>query len=143
MAVETPMKPTRSGDDYRAGREKPDGRGGEFWSWLFMRISAIVLLFLAVGHVLIMHIPAGGVSRVDFSFVATRWDNPLWRTWDWMLLTLALIHGINGLRVITLDYVRKPGLRVALNFTYYVLGFALFVLGTIIVVTFDKAKWGL
>jgi len=142
MAVETRTETPRGGDDYRAGREKPAG-GGEFWSWLFMRISAIVLLFLAVGHVLIMHIPAGGVSRVDFSFVATRWDNPLWRTWDWMLLTLALIHGINGLRVITLDYVRKPGLRIALNFTYYILGFALFILGTIIVVTFNKARWGL
>jgi succinate dehydrogenase / fumarate reductase membrane anchor subunit len=143
MALEAQKKPKKSGGDYRAGREKPSGGGGEFWSWIFMRISAIVLLFLAVGHVLIMHIPAGGVSRVDFSFVATRWDNPLWRTWDWMLLTLALIHGINGLRVITLDYVRKPSLRIALNFTYYILGFALFILGTIIVITFNKAKWGL
>ena len=140
MDVETKTEAPKGG--YRAGREKPAG-GGEFWSWLFMRISAIVLLFLAVGHVLIMHIPAGGVSRVNFAFVATRWDNPLWRMWDWMLLTLALIHGINGLRVITLDYVRRPGIRVALNFTYYVLGFALFILGTLIVVTFNKAKWGL
>jgi len=31
------------------------------------------------------------------------------------LLTLALIHGINGLRVITLDYVRKPGMRLTIN----------------------------
>lgn len=142
MAVETKTDAPRGGGEYRSGREKPAG-GGEFWSWLFMRISAIVLLFLAVGHVLIMHIPAGGVSRVNFAFVATRWDNPLWRMWDWMLLTLALIHGINGLRVITLDYVRKPGIRVALNFTYYILGFALFILGTLIVVTFNRAKWGL
>ena len=127
---------------YRAGREKP-AISGELRSWLFMRVSAIVLLFLAVGHVLIMHIPAGGVSRVNFAFVATRWDNPMWRIWDWLLLTLALIHGINGLRVITLDYVRKPKVRAALNFTYYFLGVALFILGTILVVTFDKAKWGL
>lgn len=125
---------------YRAGRERPAG-GFEFWSWVFMRISGVVLLFLAVGHVLIMHIPAGGVSRVNFAFVAVRWQNPLWRTWDWMLLSLGLIHGVNGLRVVTLDYVRKPGLRVALDFTYYILGFALFVLGTVIVVTFDPVKF--
>ena len=97
--------------DFRGGRERPVG-GFELWSWLFMRISGILLLILAVGHVLIMHVQDDGVGRVNFGFVATRWASPLWRTWDWMLLVLALIHGINGLRVITLDYVRKPGLRL-------------------------------
>lgn len=127
--------------DPRVGRERPLG-GFELWSWLFMRISGIVLLVLAVGHVVIMHLPAGGVSRINFGFVATRWQSPFWRTWDWALLVLALIHGINGLRVIILDYVRPPGARLALNMLFYTLGFVLFVLGTVIVFTFDPAKWG-
>ena len=33
------------------------------------------------------------------------------------LLVLALIHGINGLRVISLDYIRRPGVRIATNNT--------------------------
>ena len=82
------------------------------------------------------------MDRVDFGFVAARWGSPFWRTWDWMLLSLALVHGINGLRNITLDYVRRPGMRFALNMVSYVLGFTLFILGTIIVVTFDPSKWG-
>ena len=127
--------------DPRTGRERPVG-GFELWSWLFMRISGIVLLVLAVGHVIIMHLPAGGVSRINFGFVATRWQSPFWRAWDWALLVLALIHGINGLRVIILDYVRPPGARLALNMLFYTLGFILFVLGTVIVFTFDPAKWG-
>ena len=56
------------------------------------------------------------------------------------MLTLALIHGINGLRNITLDYVRKPGIRFAANMFFYALGFALFVLGTVIVFTFDPSQ---
>ncbi len=96
---------------------------------------------LAVGHVLIMHVVDEGVGRVDFGFVATRWASPFWRTWDWMLLVLALIHGINGLRVITLDYVRQPGIRLTINMVFYVLGFTLFVLGSVIVFTFDPSKW--
>jgi succinate dehydrogenase / fumarate reductase membrane anchor subunit len=124
-----------------AGRERRVG-GFELWMWLFMRISGIMLLVLALGHTLIMHLPSGGVDRVDFGFVAARWGSPFWRTWDWMLLTLALIHGINGLRNITLDYVRKPGVRFALNMGFYVLGFVLFVLGSVIVVTFDPNAWG-
>jgi succinate dehydrogenase / fumarate reductase membrane anchor subunit len=124
----------------RAGRERP-GAGFELWSWLFMRVSGIVLLFLAVGHVLIMHVIDTGVSRVDFEFVAVRWASPFWRTWDWALLVLALLHGINGLRIVVQDYVRWPGVRFAVNMLFAVTGFALFVLGTVIVFTFDPSDW--
>jgi succinate dehydrogenase / fumarate reductase membrane anchor subunit len=126
--------------DFRSGRERPLG-GFELWTWLFMRISGLLLLVLAVGHTLIMHVQDDGVGRVNFGFVATRWGSPFWRTWDWMLLVLALIHGINGLRVITLDYVRKPGIRLTINMVFYALGFTLFVLGSVIVFTFDPSKW--
>jgi succinate dehydrogenase / fumarate reductase, membrane anchor subunit len=77
MAVETQERAPgatapRSGMlGYKTGRERPAG-GFELWSWLFMRISGIVLLFLAVGHVLIMHVVDEGVNRVDFAFVQDR-----------------------------------------------------------------------
>lgn len=123
-----------------AGRERPVG-GFELWAWLFMRISGLVLLVLAVGHVLIMHVVDEGVGRVDFGFVALRWQSPFWRTWDWAMLVLALVHGINGLRTILLDYVRPAGIRLAANATFMVIGFLLFVLGTVIVFTFDPSRW--
>src|SRR6058998_2950237 len=123
-----------------AGRDRPVG-GMELWTWIFMRISGLLLLVLAVGHVLIMHVVDDGVGRVNFGFVAARWQSPFWRTWDWAMLVLALIHGINGLRVITLDYVRPAGVRFAINMFFYVTGFILFVLGTVIVFTFDPSKW--
>jgi succinate dehydrogenase / fumarate reductase membrane anchor subunit len=113
----------------------------ELWAWLFMRLSGILLLFLAVGHVLIMHVLDTGVQRVDFDFVAERWSTPLWRTWDWMLLSLALLHGIVGMRTIILDYVRRPGARLAWNWAFGIVGFTLFVLGTVIVITFDPAQF--
>jgi len=106
-----------------------------------MRISGIVLLFLAVGHVLIMHVFDEGVDRVNFQFVAVRWSQPFWQTWDWLMLSLALLHGVNGLRVIALDYVRRPAVRAATNTFFYAVGFALFGLGTVVVWTFDCSKW--
>ncbi len=146
MAVETPLRsqprpPERRGaSTFGAGRERPAG-GWELWTWLFMRISGIVLLVLAVGHVLIMHVIGGGVGRVNFGFVAARWGNPFWRTWDWALLSLALLHGVNGLRVIVQDYAKLPAIRFAINMFFYVVTFVLFVLGTVIVFTFDPSKW--
>ena len=143
MATTTSPRPTAPSDarDQALGRGRPVG-GFELWTWVFMRISGLLLLVLAVGHTLIMHLPAGGVDRINFGFVAVRWQSPFWRTWDWMLLMLALLHGINGLRNITLDYVRPPGWRFALTMAYYVIGFTLMVLGTVIVVTFDPTRWG-
>ena len=122
------------------GRERPSG-GWELWTWLFMRISGLVLLVLAVGHVLIMHVVDSGVSRVNFGFVAVRWQSPFWRSWDWAMLSLALLHGVNGLRVIVQDYARYPWLRFAINMVFYVVGFVLFVLGTVVVFTFDPSRW--
>ena len=136
-----PVAPTGQPQrDHRIGRERPLG-GFELWMWLFMRISGILLVLLAIGHTLIMHVPEGGVSRIDFAFVAERWQYPFWRVWDWMLLSLALIHGVNGLRNVTLDYVRSAGWRFAINMVFYVLGFGVFVLGTVVVFTFDPSSW--
>jgi succinate dehydrogenase / fumarate reductase membrane anchor subunit len=142
-ATERPApSPSRPGGapGYRGGRERPGG-GLELWSWLFMRVSGIMLLVLAVGHVLIMHVVGTGVSRVNFGFVQARWQSPFWRTWDWALLVLALIHGVNGLRVIVQDYVKWPSARFAVNMLFYIIGFSLFVLGTVIVFTFDPSRW--
>jgi succinate dehydrogenase / fumarate reductase membrane anchor subunit len=121
-------------------RERPHS-GFELWAWLFMRLSGILLLFLAVGHVLIMHVLETGVDRVNFSFVVDRWSSPLWRTWDWMMLSLALLHGVNGVRVIVEDYARRPGWRLAWNWSFAIVGFTLFVLGTIVVFTFNPAQF--
>jgi succinate dehydrogenase / fumarate reductase, membrane anchor subunit len=124
----------------QAGRGRP-GKGGEFWWWAFMRVSGIVLLVLAVGHVLIMHVLGNGVDRVNFAFVALRWQSPFWRTWDWLMLSLALLHGVNGLRMISLDYIRRPGIRIAVNWLFNITGVVLFALGSIVVFTFDPSKW--
>ena len=138
MAVTT--RPTPPGP---VGPGAPTERrsGYELWSWLFMRLSGILLLFLAVGHVLIMHVLDTGVERVNFDFVVERWSSPLWRTWDWMLLALALLHGLAGMRVIIMDYVRRPGARLAWSWLFATVGFTLFVLGTIIVFTFDPTQF--
>lgn len=138
MAVDTRPDASTAG---QGSRPRPRA-GFELWSWLFMRLSGIVLLFLAVGHVLIMHVLDEGVQRVNFEFVVDRWASPFWRTWDWMLLSLALLHGINGVRIIVMDHIRSPGARLAWNASFWIVGFALFVLGSIIVFTFDASEFG-
>ncbi|MBA3349121.1 MAG: succinate dehydrogenase hydrophobic membrane anchor subunit [Actinobacteria bacterium] len=109
----------------------------EVWSWFFMRISGVLLVFLVLIHLFIMHLVGSGVERVDFAFVARRWDSVGWKTFDWLMLFLALIHGTNGLRIVIDDYVRRPALRTAVKATLYTLTVVLMIMGTAVIVTFD------
>ncbi len=113
----------------------------ETWSWFFMRISGLVLVFLALVHFAITHI-VNDVVETDARFVAQRWDNPLWRLFDWALLVLALLHGLNGLRWIIDDYVRRPAWRAATKAVLYSLSFGLLAYGTLTIVTFSPASHG-
>lgn len=117
------------------GRPRPES-GLELYAWLFMRVSGVVLLLLALGHLIIMHI-IYNVGEINTEFVAARWSNPLWRLYDWLLLALALVHGCNGLRVIVDDYVRRPGLRVATQAILLGLAGLLLVTGSLIILLFQ------
>ena len=108
----------------------------ETWSWFFMRVSGLVLVFLALTHFAITHI-TNDVTRTNVNFVANRWRNPLWRIFDWTLLALALAHGLNGLRWIMDDYIRRPALRAATKSVLYTLTLVLFVYGTFTILTFS------
>lgn len=116
----------------RAGRSNY-----ELYSWLFMRISGLVLVFLVLGHLFIMNILDGGVQRINFGFVAGRWSSPFWQIWDLLQLWLAMIHGGNGLRTIINDYAERDKTRFWLKSLLYVAVVFILLLGTLVIFTFD------
>lgn len=111
--------------------------GADQLTWYFFRVSGVLLVVLALGHMFITHyinVP----SETDFEFVAGRYANPLWRTFDWLLLFLALWHGLLGARVAITDYVRSPGWRVLGHSAVWVIGLIFTLLGSITIITFDE-----
>jgi len=102
-----------------------------------MRLSGLVLVFLALVHFAITHV-VNDVVDTNYDFVAERWHNPAWRFFDWALLVLALAHGVNGLRWIVDDYVRRPGRNTAVKALLYGLTAALMVLGTLTILAFPS-----
>jgi succinate dehydrogenase / fumarate reductase membrane anchor subunit len=111
--------------------------GLELYGWLFIRISGVLLIFLVLGHLVIMHLLDGGVNRVNYDFVAQRLSTPFWRTYDFALLFLAMGHGVWGMRNVLLDYIHRPVARlVALSLLYAVAGVVL-ALGAIVLFTFQ------
>ncbi len=120
---------------------RPSGGGFETFSWYFIRISGIALIFLVIIHLLLVHITTD-VACTTFQFVALRYANPLWRLFDWLLLTLALLHGMNSLRIVVDDYVRSRTWRVGILSTLAVLTLIFFMLGTITIITFQHVPAG-
>jgi succinate dehydrogenase / fumarate reductase membrane anchor subunit len=112
----------------------------EVWSWFFLRISGVLLIFLLLGHLAIMHVFGGGVDRISFDFVARRWSGLFWRTYDWLLLALSLLHGVVGARTVIQDYVRHDRLRVLLKSVLYSATFVFFSIGTLVIVTFGASQ---
>ena len=109
----------------------------EMYSWIFMRLSGLLLVVLVLGHLLIMNVLDGGVHRINFGFVAGRWASPFWRTWDLAQLWLAELHGTNGLRTVINDYAVRDTTRFWLKALLYTSAFLVLVLGTLVIFTFD------
>ena len=120
---------------HNAVRPEPAESGLELYSWFFMRLSGILLFFMALGHLVIMHV-INSVEVIDDLFVAQRLNNPFWQIYDWILLVLALFHGANGLRIIIDDYIRRPGWRLTLQSILAVLVLLFFVMGSMVIWTF-------
>lgn len=76
-------------------------------AFMFMRMTGLLLLFLAVGHMMLQHI-INDVQDLDLAFVIQQWSSWGQRIIDLLLLVFALSHGINGLRNVLGDYVHNP-----------------------------------
>ena len=128
---------------HRGGRRlKPSG-GFELRAWYFMRISGLVLVLLALGHLFITHL-LNNVEVVNYYFVAKRWGDPragwFWRLWDLTMINLAVFHGFNGLRQVLDEYVARPGRRVVLHTLIWTAMVALIGIGTYAIVLFQENK---
>lgn len=125
----------------QAGRRvKPSG-GFELAAWFFMRISGLLLVFLALGHLFITHV-LNNVENINYYFVASRWADPktgvIWRLWDLTMINLAVIHGFNGLRQILDEYVTRPGRRVVVHTLIWSAAIFLIGIGSYAILLFQK-----
>ena len=128
-SVSTQRRSTATGAGFIPGSERA--------LWYFLRVSGVILVFFALGHLFITHY-VNVPSDTTFDFVSARWANPLWRTFDLVLLFSALWHGLVGLRIIITDVIRKQGPRQIAYALLWIFGILFTILGTVTIVTFDE-----
>jgi succinate dehydrogenase / fumarate reductase, membrane anchor subunit len=101
-------------------------RNLERTAFMFMRLSGIALLVLAVGHMMIQHV-LNSSGNLTLQFVAQQWDSWGWKAYDIFLLAFAIPHGVNGLRNILEDYIHNEKTMRIINIVL-----AVFIVATII-----------
>jgi|SRR5579859_1208321 len=120
---------------------KPRG-GFELYSWYFFRISGVIIIFLVIVHLVVMHL-TNDVSKTVYDFVANRYANPFWRVFDLVLLTLALLHGLNGLRIAIDDYIRPRTWRLVAQSTVWTIAVTFWLMGMMTIITFHPGTAGI
>jgi len=118
--------------------------GFEFNMWLFMRVSGLLLIVLALVHMFILHFVIS-VEAITFQTVVARWTDPLqgafWRMYDLLLLVFAFTHGVNGLRNVMDDYFHSPGWRAFLKIGLVLFWFLLIGMGMYVIFTFSPGTF--
>jgi succinate dehydrogenase / fumarate reductase membrane anchor subunit len=108
----------------------------ERYAWLFTRISAVVLLGMALYHLVYMHL-AMGMDTISFQLIAWRWRFLGWRVFDLILLLFGWLHGANGMRVVLDDYIHSPLSRFVAHTLLVTVTVILIALGAFVIFAFD------
>ena len=134
-----PRGPARRGGGY----ERPDAtmqKKGKFelYSWVFMRVSGLLLIFMALYHLVWWNLVVG-VEHLSAELVLERWNSAWFRLFNVGLATFALLHGLNGLRYSIEDYIRNPRARKIVKGIAYTVVLLALAWGIFALLTFDLA----
>ena len=112
-----------------SSRPAPTANQFERLMWSFMRISGFVMIFLVFLHITIMHF-INPIENITGQFVYNRFaELPAWAWIDLAILFFAWIHGLNGLRIVLTDYLRRGTPRKVVLGLVGLFGAAWFVMG--------------
>ncbi len=117
-----------------ADRRISPPRNLETTAWLWMRYSALLLIPLAFGHLILQDVIVG-VHHIDLNYVIhARWAYIGWRVYDAFLLIYAFAHGMNGFRQVLMDYIRNDRAFAIVSWALLILWFVVSVIGAIAII---------
>jgi len=79
-------------------------------AWWYLRVSGLLAMTFVLWHLFVMHYQSAPTDTTS-TFVSARWMTAFWRGFDWVLLFLALSHGLVGMRNVIADAVQSNAAR--------------------------------
>ncbi len=99
--------------------------------WVFMRVSGLVLVFLVLGHIYMTLIQQADSASGAPQTIIDKLSQPVWKLYDWLILILAGLHGLNGARYSLEDYIPDKAKRFWAKILLYTVAGAIFIWGTV------------
>lgn len=96
-------------------------------NWLVIRVTGLLLAVLVLAHFAYTHI-IYDIAETDAAFIAANMRTPFFLVWDWLILTLALLHGCGGIWVVAGEYSQSR--RSFFRFLLIMIALLIFSIGT-------------
>jgi succinate dehydrogenase / fumarate reductase cytochrome b subunit len=105
-----------------------DTHRGGMWPWLGQRVTAVVVIVTIIVHLVLTHYI--NIGEISYDNIAGRLANTAVLINDVLLLLAVVYHGLNGFRMVVLDYwLSSAGSRRALDAVLWIVGIAATVYG--------------
>jgi len=98
------------------------------------RITAVALLVFMTIHMIVVHYPP---FHIDFSIIAERMVNPVWKVIEILFLFSVILHGLAGAYVVLTDYKQISKFNKLIAAVVVVVGIAAFVWGSLTVISWQ------
>jgi len=98
------------------------------------RITAVALLVFMTIHMIVVHYPP---FHIDFSIIAERMVNPVWKVVEILFLFSVLLHGLAGAYVVLTDYRQISKYKKFIAVVVVVVGIAAFIWGSMTVISWQ------
>jgi succinate dehydrogenase cytochrome b556 subunit len=121
------MVTLEKGPELKLEEWAPPVRTG-LWNWFMQRISAAVLVVFLLAHFWVLHYAVVG-EQITFERVFERLQSPWFIALDSALLAVAIYHGLNGVRMVILDFGLGPVSQRIVAWVLFVVGVVTFVYG--------------
>jgi succinate dehydrogenase / fumarate reductase membrane anchor subunit len=125
----------------------------EFVLWLFTRFSGLLLLLFAaismgvafsLGGRTLLDLPTmtrwvffpnpNHVVNSNIPDVSVGWSNAFWQIFSVLMIFLAAGHGINGVRMVLEDYIKRPLLVALLRILLFMLWLACMIFAVYVII---------
>jgi succinate dehydrogenase / fumarate reductase membrane anchor subunit len=107
-------------------------------AWLLQRVTAVLLFIGLMYHFIYYHFISNGVYT--WKEVVARMQSPWFNLLQFTFLAAALYHGLNGVWMVTEDYIHGKTWRMIIFSLILFVGLALFFVGILTIFKIQSVK---
>jgi succinate dehydrogenase / fumarate reductase membrane anchor subunit len=109
-------------------------------AWLLQRISAVILFVLLLFHFISYHFI--GKGHYPWKDVVEKMQSPWFNLLQFLFLVTALYHGLNGIWMVTEDYIHNKIWRMVIFSLIVFVGLSLFFIGILTIFKISNLQVG-